>query len=156
MEEVREKRMEMSEVDNLLWNTTRLLMKTRENILAEFGFTYLQFEILEAIYQISKKNRAVIQIALSEQTQINPMTTSTILRNLQKRGLIERKRGLKNTRTVEVNLTPKGESVYHQAQKKVSKMREKVYSDVDLLQLAGQLSGLSDRLQKANKINYEN
>lgn len=156
MEEVRERRMGMSEVDNLLWNTTRLLMKTRENILAEFGFTYLQFEILEAIYQISKKSRAVIQITLSEQTQINPMTTSTILRNLQNRGLIERKRGLKNTRTVEVKLTPGGESVYLQAQRKVSKMREKIYSDVDLLQLVNQLLELSDKLQKINKINYEN
>ncbi len=148
MEEI--KRIEMEEADKLMWNTTRLLDKTRNNVLGRFGLTYLQFEILEAIYHISKREVEVIQIDLSERTQINPMTTSTILRNLEKRGLIERKRGLINTRTVEVRLTAEGESVYHEAQDKIAKMREMVYADLELMKFTNQLLKLSDKLYKVN------
>lgn len=46
---------EVLQVDKLMWNTTSLLGKTRNNVLGRYGLTYLQFEILEGIYHILKK-----------------------------------------------------------------------------------------------------
>jgi len=139
-----------SRVDSLMWKVTRLLSKTKKSILDEFDLTCSQFEILGAIYQLSKNNIEVIQINLSEKTQIDPMTTSTILRNLQKRGLIKRERGLINTRTVEVKLTELGKDVYVLAQKKIELMREDIYQNLDQQQFTNQLLLVSYKLNKVN------
>lgn len=137
-----------SRVDGLMWKVTRLLIKKKRMILDKFELTCSQFEILTAINQFSKENNEVIQINLSEKTQIDPMTTSTILRNLQKRGLIKRERGLINTRTVEVKITDAGKHLYNKAQKEINKMREDIYKNIDQNQLANQLLKLSDILNK--------
>ncbi len=150
MEDLKTIEKKFSRVDSLMWKVTRLLSKTKKSILDEFDLTCSQFEILGAIYQLSKNNIEVIQINLSEKTQIDPMTTSTILRNLQKRGLIKRERGLINTRTVEVKLTELGQDVYVLAQKKIELMREDIYQNLDQQQFTNQLLLLSDKLNKVN------
>lgn len=139
---------QFSRVDNLMWKVTKLLTKKKKMILDEFGLTCSQFDILTAIYDFSKSNNEVIQINLSEKAQIDPMTTSTILRNLEKRGLIKRERGLINTRTVEVSLTQAGKELYIKAQQKTEKMRTELYRNLDQKQLASQLLILSDKLNK--------
>lgn len=142
---------QFTKVDKLMWMVTKLLAKKKKMILDEFDLTCSQFDILAAIYQQSKHNDEIIQISLSEITQIDPMTTSTILRNLQKRGLIKRERGLVNTRTVEVELTQSGKDLYNQSQQKIEKMKHDIYHSVDERQFTSILLTLTDRL---NKINY--
>lgn len=139
---------QLTRVDNLMWRVTKLLTKKKKMILDEFELTCSQFDILAAIYSFSKNNNEVIQINLSEKAQIDPMTTSTVLRNLQKRGLIERERGLINTRTVEVNLTQDGKDLYIRAQQKIEKMRTELYQNLDQKQFTSQLLILSDTLNK--------
>ena len=139
---------QFSRVDNLMWKVTKLLTKKKKMILDEFGLTCSQFDILTAIHHFSKSNNEVIQINLSEKTQIDPMTTSTVLRNLEKRGLIKRERGLINTRTVEVSLTREGKELYDKAQQKTEKMRTELYRNLDQKQFASQLLILSDKLNK--------
>jgi len=151
MKELNAMEKRFSRVDTLMWKVTRLLGKTKKTILDEFDLTCSQYEILAAIYQFSKDNNGVIQISLSERTQIDPMTTSTVLRNLEKRGLIKRERGLVNTRTVEVKLTKTGKEVYNCARKKIEQMREDIYQNLDQQQFTNQLLLLSDKL---NKVNY--
>lgn len=146
---VREKR--TSWIDSLMWKVTKLLSKRKKKILDEFDLTCSQYDILAAIFQCSKTNNEVIQINLSERTQIDPMTTSSILRNLQKKGLIERERGLVNTRTVEVSLTDAGRNLYILAHKKISQMQDEVYQNLDQQVLASQLLLLSDKL---NAVSY--
>jgi len=135
-------------MDNLMRTVTKLLAKKKKAILDEFGLTCSQFDILTAIYQFSKSNTEIIQINLSEKTQIDPMTTSTILRNLQKRGLIKRERGLVNTRTIEVTLTIPGKELYQKAQQKIDKMVEEIYQSLDQQQFTSQLLILSNKLNK--------
>jgi len=139
---------QFSQVDNLMWKVTKLLTKKKKMILDEFELTCSQFDILAAIYHFSGNKSEVIQVNLSEKTQIDPMTTSTVLRNLEKRGLIKRERGLINTRTVEVNLTTEGEELYNMAQQKIERMRVDLYQNLDRKQFASQLLILSDKLNK--------
>lgn len=141
---------EFSKVDNLMWKVTKLLTKKKKMILDEFELTCSQYDILAAIHQSADDSREVIQINLSEKTQIDPMTTSTVLRNLQKRKLIKRERGLINTRTVEVELTSEGKMLYTKAQQKIEKMRYDIYQSVDEKQFTSILLILTDRLNKSN------
>lgn len=140
-----------SRLDNLMWKASKLLAKRKKIILDEFDLTCSQFDILAAIYQSAKDKEEVIQVNLSEKTNIDPMTTSTILRNLEKRGIIKRERGLVNTRTVEVKLTTDGRELYLQAQQKLEMMRQDIYQNLDQQQLTTQLLKLTDKL---NKLNY--
>ena len=142
-----------SRLDSLMSKISRSLGKTKKAILDEFELTCSQFEILSAIYQISLNNNEVIQIELAEKTQIDPMTTSTILRNLEKRELITRQRGLVNTRTVEVELTELGLKMYYEAQIKINQMQKEVYQNMDDQDFMNQLLLLSNKL---NNVNFSN
>lgn len=137
-------------VNRLMSQVFRQVNKLRKQDLDQFGITCSQFEILSAIYQLSQHNEEIIQIDLSERTLIDPMTTSTILRNLQRRGLITRERSLINTRTVIVRITPLGEEIYKKALSKVGKTAEYIYHDTNNSLLMSQLLILSDKLNKLN------
>lgn len=143
---------QFNKVDSLMWKVTKMLTKKKRTILDEFELTCSQYDILSALHQSSmhNDNGEVIQINLSEKTQIDPMTTSTILRNLQKRKLIKRERGLINTRTVEVELTEEGKELYTKAQQKIEKMRQDIYQCVDEKQFTSILLLITDRLNKSN------
>lgn len=138
-------------VNCLMWQVIRQLSKSKKQILDQFELTCSQFEILSAVYQLSAGKEEVIQISLSEKTQIDPMTTSTILRNLEKKGLITRMRGLINTRTVIVRITNEGEKLYTKAFSKISETTELIYQNTNEKLLTSQLLILSDKL---NKLNY--
>jgi len=149
MEILKTRQRMFSRVDNLMWKVTKLLTRKKKIILEEFNLTCSQFDILAAVYQSTKTNSDVIQVCLSEKAQIDPMTTSTVLRNLQKRGLIKRERGLVNTRTVEVNLTENGKTLYIAAQQRLEAMRERLYENLDQQLFTSQLLKLSDTLIKS-------
>lgn len=148
MEDLDIKEKKILKVDNLMWRVARLLSKTKKSILDNFNLTCSQFEILTAIYQFSINQNDVIQINLSEKTQIDPMTTSTVLKNLQRRGLIRRERGLVNTRTVEVTLTESGETLYYKAKLEIDKLRKELYQAIDQEEFVIQLQKLSKKLTK--------
>jgi DNA-binding MarR family transcriptional regulator len=57
----------------------------------------------------------VTQIVLSAHTKIDPMTTSTVLRTLQKKGFIKRQEHLTDTRAKMVELTEEGKTIIKQA-----------------------------------------
>lgn len=137
-------------VNNLMWQVVKQMNRLRKRDLEQFGLTCSQFEVLAAIYQISNTGQEMIQIDLSEKTQINPMSTSVILRNLQRRGFITRDRSQVNTRTVVVRITPSGEELYRKALDKVEKTVELIYQNVNEKLLLSQLLIVSDKLNKLN------
>lgn len=137
-------------VDNLIWRVAKQLNKRKRAVLEEFDLTCSQYDLLAAIWQSTREKKSVIQVDLAERTQIDPMTTSTILRNLQKRNLIIRERGLVNTRTVEIELTYSGSRLYQIAKRQIDQMREETYQSVDQQQIISQLLILSNKLNKSN------
>lgn len=138
------------QLDFLMCKVSKLLFKNKKQILKEFGLTSSQFDILSAIYYFSVQKREIIQIDLSEKTEIDPMTTSTILRNLQLKGLIVRNRGVINTRTVIVELTSKGFNLYKDAMMKVRTSNDIIYQSIDKGYLISQLVMLSEKLNQLN------
>ena len=114
-------------IDHLFNQVIKLWIKRKKQVLDNCGLTYSQFEILSAIYYFTLTQQEVIQIDLSEKTGIDPMTTSTILRNLEKKLFITRMRGTENTRVVYVKLTAEGIDVYKCAFNDISEMNDSLY-----------------------------
>lgn len=134
----------------MMYKVSKMLHQKRACILSDFELTCSQFYILAAIYQFSIQKREIIQIDLSNTTKIDPMTTSTILRNLQRKGLITRARGVINTRTVEIEFTTKGFELYKKAAIKISAMHNTLYQNIDKQYLISVLDLVLDRLVHTN------
>jgi len=137
-------------VDSLIGHVFKLWIRNKKQILDEFGLTGSQYEVLSAIYNLSSLRKEIIQIDLSEETGIDPMTTSTILRNLEKKEYIRRARGTVNTRIVIVELTEKGKCLYNLASSKVKAVSNTIYQNIDEQNLTRQLVLLSKELNKLN------
>lgn len=133
-------------MDILMWRVIKLLIKNKKQVLEKFGLTCSQFDILSAINYFSKIKTEIIQVNLSEKADIDPMTTSTILRNLEKKGLITRHRNTVNTRTVLVELTDSGTDLLAKAAIEIQLSNEKMYKEIDKDRLTSQLLKLSNKL----------
>jgi len=136
------------EMDILVWYVIKLLIKNKKQILEKHTLTCSQFEILSAIYHFPNKKKGIIQMDLSEKTNIDPATTSMILRNLQKKNLITRQRSPVNTRSILVELTNKGSDVLKKASLQIRKHNKLIYGGIDETQLTIQLTELSNNLNK--------
>ncbi len=137
-------------IDHLFNQVIKLWTKRKKQVLDNCGLTHSQFEILSAIYHFTVSRQEIIQIDLSEKTGIDPMTTSTILRNLEKKLFVTRMRGTENTRVVYIKLTAEGIDVYKCAFSSISEMNNSLYCRVNRNNLVKQLRLLSDELCKIN------
>ena len=105
----------------LLWQVTNLWQREIKKALEAYDLTHSQFVLLASILWLTSKNDSVTQVILSAHTKIDPMTTSTVLRTLQRKGLIKRHEHKTDTRAKTVALTSSGEKVAAQAVKTVEK-----------------------------------
>jgi MarR family transcriptional regulator, organic hydroperoxide resistance regulator len=103
----------------LLWQVTNLWQREIKKALEKFDLTHSQFVLLASIHWLTVGKQDVTQILLSTHTKIDPMTTSTVLRTLQKKGLLQRQEHSTDTRAKTVALTDNGIKIIKQAVKTV-------------------------------------
>lgn len=139
------------EIGFLIWKIHKYWQRGKHKLLDEYGLTSPQFELLGAIYHLSKDKVEVTQIVLSQETDIDPMTTSTVLRNLQKKGLIDRKESRTDTRARVVELTEAGNDLFVKAINKVKESQKKLYENIDVAALREQLQILLQEMDKLSK-----
>lgn len=139
------------DIGYLIWQVTKFWQRGKHRTLDEFGLTGSQMEILGAIYHLTKEQKDITQILLSQETNIDPMTTSTILRNLQKKGLIERKESETDTRARIVELTDAGAELFYKAIEKVKIIQDQLFANVDVETLKKHLKILLRELENYNK-----
>ena len=92
----------------LLWQVTTLWQRGIKKALDEIDITHPQFVLLASLLWLTGQKKNVTQIDLSQHSQIDPMTTSTVIRTLQKKGLVERREHETDTRAKVVLLTASG------------------------------------------------
>lgn len=134
----------------LLWRIMRLWQRDRQKFLDEFNTTISQLEILGGIYYlVNVEKKETTQILLSQETGIDPMTTSTILRNLEKKGLVIRKPSQKDTRARIVEVTKAGYDLLLAAMHRLKKTQEDtlqcINQDVVKVELLKLLKELENR-----------
>lgn len=139
------------DIGYLIWRISKIWQRGKLKILDEFGLTGPQLELLGAIYHLKKLNTETTQIVLSQVTDIDPMTTSTILRNLQKKGLIDRKESKTDTRARIVEITQQGTDISTKAILKVKEAQEIFMKNIDKEALKAQLQNLLKEIDKIDK-----
>ena len=103
----------------LLWQVTNLWQREIKKALEQYELTHSQFVLLASIHWLTLEEQSVTQILLSNHTKIDPMTTSTVLRTLQTKGLVRRQEHETDTRAKTVGLTEVGLKIIKQAIKTV-------------------------------------
>lgn len=150
MEKNKESSLRGDNINSLIGYVFKLWVRNKKQILDEFKLTSPQYDVLSAIYSLNNHRKEIIQIDLSDETGIDPMTISTILRNLEKSNLITRDRGTVNTRVIFIKLTDKGKSIYNIASSKMSSCCNNIYRNIDEKNLTAQLLVLSKELNRLN------
>lgn len=136
------------DIGYLIWQILKFWQRGKHRILDEFGITASQMEVMGATYHLSQEEKEVTQVILSQETNIDPMTISTILRNLQKKGLITRTESKTDTRARSVKITEEGNSLFMRAITKVKEEQEHLFRDIDKEALRKQLQILLAELNK--------
>lgn len=139
------------DISYLIWQLTKIWQRGKHKTLGEFGITGSQMEVLGAICHLQNETQ-ITQVVLSQKTNIDPMTISTILRNLQKKGLITRKESEIDTRARIVELTDAGRNLLIKAYEKMQKLHEALFNNIDIEALRTQLKLL---LAELNKLEIE-
>jgi DNA-binding MarR family transcriptional regulator len=112
----------------LLWQVTNLWQREIKKALEQYGLTHSQFVLLASIHWLSLHKQEVTQVALSNHTKIDPMTTSTVLRTLQQKGFIQRQEHSTDTRAKTVALTEEGKRLIKKAVVTVEKFDREFFS----------------------------
>lgn len=141
------------DVSFLIWRIMKHWQRGKQRLLDEFGITGSQMELLGALCYMSEHKIEATQIILSQETEIDPMTTSTILRNLQKKGLISRRESTTDTRARIVEVTDEGRTLFFRAKAKIKERQEELFKNINRQGLVKHLQLLlneMDRLSKSN------
>jgi DNA-binding MarR family transcriptional regulator len=104
----------------LLWKTSTLWRRQIEEALKPCGLTHPQFVILAAIAWFKKHDKEITQALIGKHAGLDPNTTSQILRGLQKKNYITRKRAL-DERSKMPLLTDEGKKKLAQAFPEIEK-----------------------------------
>lgn len=112
----------------LLWQVTNLWQRKIKKALEPFNLTHSQFVLMASMHWLSIHAQEVTQIVLSNHTKIDPMTTSTVLRTLQTKGLVKRQEHEKDTRAKTVVLTDAGTELVKKAVVAVEKFDNEFFS----------------------------
>lgn len=139
------------DIGYLIWKIIKFWQRGKHRILDEYGITASQMEVMAAIYKRKYDHAEITQILLSQDTDIDPMTISTIIRNLQKKDLITRKESVTDTRARVVDLTESGNKLLQKAMDKVKKEHDYLFRNVDQEILRTQLRILLDELNMQKK-----
>jgi len=101
----------------LLWQVTMLWQRKIRRALDQFDLTHTQFVLLATLAWSSKTAESVTQTEIATLSKTDRMMVSKVLRTLQKKGFVDRKEHLSDTRAKSVSLTPKGREILQKALK---------------------------------------
>lgn len=127
---------------------SRAMTRAYQPQLEALGVTYPQYLVLLLLWE----QDGVRVSQLGERLQLDSATLTPLLKRLQARGLIERRRSTEDERVVQIFLTPAGRALQSAAPAVAEAMQCKSgLSRGELVQLREQLNVLTARLQPAGK-----
>ena len=99
----------------LLGQVTMLWQRKLKKVLDPLNLTQTQFVLLAALGWLSKKNNAVTQVDIANQSNTDRMMVSKVLRTLQDKNFISRQEHETDTRAKVIKLTNEGAKVLQKA-----------------------------------------
>jgi DNA-binding MarR family transcriptional regulator len=93
----------------LLWRTTLRWQRLLAAALKPLDLTHVQFVLLAVLWWfVAVLGERPSQRALAEQAGTDPMMTSQVVRALERKGLLVRRRDPGDSRALQLDLTPRG------------------------------------------------
>lgn len=99
----------------LLGQVTMLWQRKLKKVLDPLNLTQTQFVLMAALGWLSKKNNAVTQVDIANQSNTDRMMVSKVLRTLQDKRFISRQEHETDTRAKVIKLTNEGAEVLQKA-----------------------------------------
>lgn len=106
----------------VMWQVSMLWQRKLKAELDKLGLTHAQFLLLAALDYQSTQKKVVSQQDLATHCRIDKMMTSKILRIMQKKGFITRRKNKMDTRSKTLVVSEEGETVLKQALKAVDRV----------------------------------
>jgi len=103
----------------LLWRATNAWQRAQRTALEPFGLTHVQYVLLATLAAADKKG--VSQAQASNESGVDPMTTSQVLRALEGRQLVTRSAHPDDRRAHRVTVSASGRALVRKAGPKVEK-----------------------------------
>ncbi|MDN3594571.1 MarR family winged helix-turn-helix transcriptional regulator [Zunongwangia endophytica] len=94
-----------------LYTASRLVIQRYQPMLKELDLTYPQYLVLMVLWEKDEVNLSTI----AEKLQLQSNTLTPLLKRLQQRGFLERKRSEKDERNIVITLTQRGKSLKDEA-----------------------------------------
>lgn len=79
-----------------------------KSALSNIGLTHPQFVVIASLGYLAQFNQEITQVNIADKSDIDVMTVSTIIKNLEKKKLIKRTPSIQDTRAKSVQLTAEG------------------------------------------------
>src|SRR5213595_3871503 len=92
----------------LLWHATLRWQRGIAQALAPLDLTHVQFVLLACTWWLNEQGERPTQIALATQAGTDIKMTSQVVRNLERKGLIEREVDSTDTRARRLRVTKQG------------------------------------------------
>ncbi len=92
----------------LLWQVTAMWQREIRKALDPLDLTHTQFVLLASIMWLSQFEEPITQVKLAQHTQIDVMTTSSVVRTLLQKGLIDRTESAVDSRAKSLSINELG------------------------------------------------
>jgi DNA-binding MarR family transcriptional regulator len=121
--------------------------------LADVGVTPSQFFVLAALLNShSHGHEPPTQRRLAELSGMDPNTASQVLRGLERRGIVSRARGVKDSRSVAIALTEEGLELARVSAKRARALNREFFAGTEAKRLFGTLTGLAAGSERRREI----
>lgn len=114
----------------LLWQVSTQWRRQIESALVNIGLTHPQFVLLASIGWLTRNQFEVAQVELARHCSMDINMTSQILRSLEKKGYIKRKKSKGNERSKFPHLTLSGAELVEQAIPIIEAVDDKFFSNL--------------------------
>jgi DNA-binding MarR family transcriptional regulator len=115
----------------LLWQVSKLWQRHLNAALSELKLSSTQAIILGNIVRMTGQKKTVTQIALSEQTKVDPMTISQAIRTLEKKKLIKRVVAQDDKRAFSILPTKQGVQATLRALQRIAEAHEEFFKPLE-------------------------
>lgn len=92
----------------LLWKVTNLWQREIRKILKPHKLTHTQFVLLASMYWHHINGDEITQSVLSKKTHVDPMTTSSVIKALEGKKIVTRKKSVQDAREFRLSITKGG------------------------------------------------
>ncbi len=114
----------------LLWHATLRWQRGVARALAPLDLTHVQFVLLACTWWLNEQGERPTQVALAAQAGTDIKMTSQVLRNLERKGLIEREVDTADTRARRLRVTRQGARLAPRAIALVEQVDSDFFADI--------------------------